>query len=73
MKLQDCEKDIKDCHYLIGSEMEHQSGTHKIKIASLGAYPINGTAMYYIRCRYYKQHDQGHYVIILLENKPMLF
>ncbi|WP_116788567.1 hypothetical protein [Flavobacterium psychrotrophum] len=59
MKLQDCEKEIKDRHYLIGSEMEHQSGTHKIKIASLGAYPINGTAMYYICCHYYKQNDKA--------------
>lgn len=40
MKLIDCNKEIRDRKYLLGTELQHQSGTHKIKIASLDAVAV---------------------------------
>lgn len=69
LKLHDCEKEIKERQYLIGMELEHESGTHKIMINALDPFEISGTGLYYIRCRYYKQNDEGVYGTTLLANK----
>lgn len=73
MKLHDCEQEIKERQCLIGMELEHESGTHKIKVYALGPFEITGTGLYYIRCRYYKQNDkqneEGVYGTTLLANK----
>lgn len=69
MKLHDCEKEINERYYLIDSVMEHSSGTHKIKIASLEPCEVTGTGLYYIKCHYYKENDQGVFGSILLANK----
>ena len=69
MKLQDCKKEIKEREYLLGAELEHISGNHKITIDALEPNEIKGTGLYYIECHYYKQNDDGVYGNILLTNK----
>jgi len=69
MKLPNCEKEINEREYLLGTELQHISGTHKIKIDSLEPKEVKGTSLFYIQCRYYKQNDEGHYGDILLANK----
>jgi hypothetical protein len=69
LKLHDCEQEIKERQYLIGMELEHESGAHKIKVDSLDPFEIAGTGLYYIRCRYYKQSEEGIYGATLLANK----
>ncbi|MFP5436782.1 MAG: hypothetical protein ACLGH8_03295 [Bacteroidia bacterium] len=69
MKLQDCEKEIKERAYLLGTELEHISGNHKITIDALEPNEIKGTGLYYIQCHYYKQNEEGIYGNILLANK----
>lgn len=69
MKFSDCEKEIKERSYLLGAELQHTSGTHKIKIASLEAHEVKDTGLYYIRCNYYKQNEDSIYGTILLADK----
>lgn len=69
LKLPDCEKEIKERAYLLGAELEHISGTHKIIIDSLEPKEVMGTGLYHIQCHYYKQNEEGVYGNILLANK----
>jgi len=69
MKLPDCEREIKERAYLLGSELEHVSGNHKIKIHCLEPQEVKGTGLYYIQCHYYKQNEAGTYGTIRLANK----
>ena len=69
MKIHDCEKEIKDRHYMIGTELQHASGNHKIKINSLEPQEVKVTGLYFIQCHYYKQNEAGIYGTIRLANK----
>jgi hypothetical protein len=69
MKLPDCEKEIKEREYLLGTELQHTSGTHKIKIDLLEPNEVTGTGVYYIQCHYYKLNEKGVYGNIRLANK----
>lgn len=69
MKLPDCQKEIKERAYLLGAELEHISGNHKITIDALEPNEIKGTGLYYIQCHYYKQNEEGVYRNLLLDNK----
>lgn len=68
MKLLDCKKEIEERQYLVGKELVHTSGTHKIKIALLEPCEVTGTGLHYIKCHYYKQNEQGTYGTITLAN-----
>lgn len=69
MKLSDCEKEIKERQYLLGTELEHISGTHEIEIDSLEPMEVMETGLYYIQCHYNKQNEAGVYGDVLLANK----
>jgi len=69
LKLHDCQKEIKEREYLLGTELQHISGTHKILIDLLEPKEVMVTGLYYIQCHYKKQNEAGVYRDVLLANK----
>ena len=67
MNLKQCQQEIEDRSYLLGSILTHSSNTYRIKIDSL--VPFSTEIEYHIQCNYYKELTKNKFAGDMLTAK----
>jgi hypothetical protein len=68
MNLKECQEEIEERSYLLGSILIHLSNTYRIMIVSLVPFPVDSDN-YHIQCNYFRELSPNKFTGTLLNDK----